>query len=59
MRPYAYDALSFLDNSFPHHRSPTNHCMWRSPHLRGGPLRRPDGGHRLAVSATLCLAPST
>src|SRR5207244_147076 len=45
MRPYAYDRLSFLDNSFLITESPTNHM-----HIAGtatyeaGPLRRPDGG---------------
>src|SRR3989449_10159593 len=45
MRPYAYDRLSFLDNSFLITESPTNHM-----HVAGtapyetGPLRRPDGG---------------
>ncbi len=45
MRHYAYDRLSFLDNSFLITESPTNHM-----HIAGtatyeaGPLRRPDGG---------------
>src|SRR5438132_4604519 len=45
MRPYAYDRLSFLDNSFLITESPTNHMhVAGTASYEAGPLRRPDGG---------------
>src|SRR3989442_3545251 len=45
MRPYAYDRLSFLDNSFLITESPTNHMhVAGTATYEAGPLRRPDGG---------------
>src|SRR2546422_8279210 len=46
MRHYAYDRLSFLDNSFLITESPTNHMHVAGPATyQAGPLKRPDGGN--------------
>ena len=45
MRPFAYDRLSFLDNSFLITESPTNHMhIAGTAKYEAGPLARPDGG---------------
>src|SRR5438128_11125354 len=45
MSDYAYDRLSFLDNSFLITESPTNHMhVGGTATYEAGPLRRPDGG---------------
>src|SRR5438876_10432109 len=45
MRPFAYDRLSFLDNSFLITESPTNPMhIAGTAQYEAGPLARPDGG---------------